>query len=45
MFTGNYDTILNGSEMWQGLEAPAGKLYTWDEKSTYIHNPPFFQKT
>lgn len=44
MFTDNYDTILNGSEMWQGLEAPAGKLYTWDESSTYIHNPPFFQK-
>jgi aconitate hydratase len=31
--------------MWQQLEAPTGKLYTWDEKSTYIHNPPFFQKT
>lgn len=44
MFTKNYDTILNGSEMWQNLEAPEGKLYTWDEKSTYIHNPPFFQK-
>lgn len=45
MFKKNYDTILNGSEMWQNLEAPKGKLYTWDEKSTYIHNPPFFQKT
>lgn len=44
MFKKNYSTILNGSEMWQGLEAPEGKLYTWDEKSTYIHNPPFFQK-
>ena len=43
MFRKNYDTILNGSEMWQKLEAPTGKLYTWDEKSTYIHNPPFFQ--
>ena len=43
MFTSNYDVILNGSQMWQDLEAPAGKLYTWDEKSTYIHNPPFFQ--
>lgn len=44
MFKGNYDTILEGSEMWQNLEAPEGKLYTWDESSTYIHNPPFFQK-
>jgi aconitate hydratase len=43
MFTNNYDTILNGSEMWQNLEAPSGKQYTWDESSTYIHNPPFFQ--
>ena len=42
MFTKNYSTILDGSEMWQQLEAPAGKLYSWDEASTYIHNPPFF---
>jgi len=45
MFKDNYDTILNGSEMWQDLDAPEGKLYTWDEKSTYINNPPFFKKT
>lgn len=45
MFVKNYDTILKGSEMWQNLEAPKGKLYTWDESSTYIHNPPFFQNT
>lgn len=45
MFKKNYDTILDGSEMWQGLEAPKGALYTWDESSTYIHNPPFFQTT
>jgi aconitate hydratase len=44
MFKKNYDTILNGSEMWQNLEAPEGKLYTWDKSSTYINNPPFFQK-
>ena len=43
MFKNNYDTILKGSEMWQNLEAPEGKLYTWDDKSTYIHNPPFFK--
>jgi aconitate hydratase len=44
MFKENYDTILAGSEMWQNLEAPSGKQYTWDD-STYIHNPPFFAKT
>lgn len=45
MFTDNYDTILGGSDMWKALDAPAGQQYTWDESSTYIHNPPFFQNT
>jgi len=42
MFVDNYNTILNGSKMWQNLDAPEGKLYTWDKDSTYINNPPFF---
>lgn len=45
MFKSTYNNILKGSDMWQKLEAPAGKLYKWDESSTYIHNPPFFQTT
>lgn len=45
MFTETYNNILKGSKMWQDLEAPEGSLYKWDESSTYIHNPPFFQKT
>ncbi len=45
MFSATYKNILNGSKMWQELDAPTGKQYDWDEKSTYIHNPPFFQKT
>lgn len=27
------------------MDAPSGKLYEWDDESTYIHNPPFFQST
>jgi aconitate hydratase len=45
MFSATYDNILKGSQMWQDLEAPSGKLYDWDDASTYIHNPPFFQHT
>jgi aconitate hydratase len=45
MFTATYSNILKGSQMWQDLDAPKGTQYSWDEKSTYIHNPPFFQKT
>lgn len=29
--------------MWQKLDAPEGSQYKWDDASTYIHNPPFFQ--
>ena len=45
MFKATYDTILDGSEMWQKLDAPSGKLYQWDDASTYIQHPPFFQNT
>ena len=45
MFKATYDTILDGSQMWQNLDAPSGQLYEWDDASTYIHNPPFFQST
>jgi len=45
MFENVYKNILKGSQMWQDLEAPAGKLYDWDESSTYIQHPPFFQTT
>lgn len=33
-----------GNERWNKLEAPDSKLYPWDEKSTYIKSPPFFEK-
>jgi len=45
MFRQVYDTILDGNDMWKKLEAPKSLIYEWDEKSTYIKNPPFFEKT
>ncbi|MEZ0290768.1 MAG: aconitate hydratase AcnA [Sulfolobales archaeon] len=30
-------------EEWKRLEAPSGETYEWDEKSTYIKKPPFFE--
>lgn len=44
MFKEIYQLIAKGTDRWNALEAPAGKLYEWNEKSTYIHNPPFFQE-
>ena len=43
MFREVYEAIAKGTDRWNSLQAPAGKLYEWDVNSTYIHNPPFFQ--
>lgn len=43
MFQEVYGKIEMGSPAWQALQAPTGKLYPWDEKSTYIKHPPFFE--
>lgn len=42
MFKQVYEKIEVGSSNWQALMAPTGKLYPWDETSTYIKHPPFF---
>ncbi len=38
-----YSDIYEGTEEWRKLEAPTGLLYNWDEKSTFIKRPPFFE--
>lgn len=43
MFKTIYDKIAKGTDRWNSLEAPTGKLFAWDENSTYIHDPPFFK--
>jgi aconitate hydratase len=41
-FAKNYGEIFKGNEIWRNLEVPSGKLYDWDESSTYIKEIPFF---
>jgi aconitate hydratase len=43
MFKDVYEKIELGSKNWQSLEAPSGKLFSWDDESTYIKHPPFFE--
>jgi aconitate hydratase len=38
----NYEDVQSQSEEWNHLPAPSGDLYTWDEASTYIREPPYF---
>ena len=43
MFREQYANVFSGNEEWNDLPVPAGDLYTWNENSTYIQNPPFFE--
>ncbi|HET9106335.1 MAG TPA: aconitate hydratase AcnA [Steroidobacteraceae bacterium] len=43
MFQQSYASVFKGDEHWRSIQAPAGKLYTWDAKSTYVKNPPYFE--
>lgn len=43
MFQEVYAKIETGSSNWQSLNAPSGNLYTWEDSSTYIKHPPFFE--
>jgi len=41
MFKSRY-ADMSGPERWQQIQSSTGSVYKWDEKSTYIQNPPFF---
>lgn len=43
MFKTRYADVFGGSEMWKDIKVTGGDLYEWDETSTYIHHPPYFQ--
>jgi len=42
MFTSTYADVFNGDETWRELPVPAGDLFAWDEGSTYVRRPPYF---
>ncbi len=43
MYRTKYADVFSGSEMWNEIQVSGGDLYEWDEASTYIQHPPFFQ--
>jgi aconitate hydratase len=43
MFRRSYGDAFAGDANWQAIKVPAGKLYAWDDKSTYVRNPPYFE--
>ena len=42
MFEKEYGAVYEGNEHWKSLPLLESEMYQWDEKSTYIKNPPFF---
>jgi aconitate hydratase A / 2-methylisocitrate dehydratase len=44
MFRKSYDSVYAGDERWKGLEVPTGDRFAWDEDSTYVRNPPYFEQ-
>ncbi|MGA1767930.1 MAG: aconitase family protein, partial [Aquiluna sp.] len=43
MFTTQYASVFDGDERWRSLPTPEGALFEWDEKSTYVKKPPYFE--
>ncbi len=43
MFKEKYRDVNSYNKKWAELEAPSGMVYKWEEKSTYIRKPPFFE--
>jgi aconitate hydratase len=43
MFRKSYGEVFAGDERWNGLRVPSGDRFEWDERSTYVRLPPYFQ--
>ena len=43
MFRKSYGEVFDGDERWNTLEVPTGDAFAWDERSTYVRRPPFFE--
>ncbi|MET3588956.1 aconitate hydratase [Bartonella silvatica] len=42
LFVEKYADVFKGDENWRKVHVPAESTYAWDEKSTYVRNPPYF---
>jgi aconitate hydratase len=42
-FTKSYSDVFTGDAHWQKLQVPTGDRFTWQESSTYVKHPPYFE--
>tara|TARA_Y100000590_G_scaffold237742_1_gene267548 strand:- start:5675 stop:8344 length:2670 start_codon:yes stop_codon:yes gene_type:complete len=43
MFVKRYSNISEGPEQWQKIKTKKSSIYNWEETSTYVKKPPFFE--
>jgi aconitate hydratase len=43
MFKREYSRIFEGDEHWKKMSSPTGPIFHWDETSTYVKEPPYFE--
>ena len=43
MYTKGYADVFAGDDRWRNLSTPTGDIFQWDEDSTYVRNPPYFE--
>ena len=43
LFKSKYADVFHGDDHWRTIKAGKGLTYGWDEKSTYVQNPPYFK--
>ena len=42
MFDTQYASVFEGDERWRSLPTPTGATFEWDDASTYVRKPPYF---
>jgi aconitate hydratase len=42
MFKSRYADVFKGDKNWRAVKTSKGETYAWDNKSTYVQNPPYF---
>ena len=43
MFRERYDNVYEGPKEWQSIGVSGGGLFEWEENSTYVKHPPYFE--
>ncbi len=44
MFSKRYSKVSEGSDDWKKIKTTESSIYNWNDNSTYVKKPPFFEK-